>query len=216
VRRKEYFQKLPRSYRDFVIVLAVAGLAICLFVLSIAMNSTTNVSAVEVSGVGVYWDRDCSDIVSSIEWGTLQPGSAKNVAVYIRNEEEKPMYLIVSTTKWNPPKASQYLNLGWDYSEQRMNPGEILRITLTLSVSRYIEGISSFSFDILISGSDHILGDINGDGIVDVFDFIIVAAAFGSKPGDSKWNPDADLNSDGLIDIFDVEAVAKNFGKTEP
>jgi len=216
VRRKEYFQKLPRSYRDFVIVLAVAGLAICLFVLSIAMNSTTNVSAVEVSGVGVYWDRDCSDIVSSIEWGTLQPGSAKNVAVYIRNEEEKPMYLIVSTKNWNPPKASQYLNLEWDYSEQRMNPGEILRITLTLSVSRYIEGISSFSFYILISGSDHMLGDINGDGIVDVFDFMIVATAFGSKPGDPKWNPDADLNNDGLVDIFDVWAVAKNFGKTEP
>jgi len=216
VRRKEYSQKLPRSYRDFAIVLAVAGLAICIFILSIAMNSTSNVSAVGANGVGVYWDRDCSDIVSSIEWGTLQPGSAKNVAVYIRNEEEKPMYLVVSTTNWNPPKASQYLNLGWDYSEQRMNPGEILRITLTLSVSRYIEGISSFSFDILISGSDHMLGDINGDGIVDVFDFMIVAAAFGSKPGDSKWNPDADLNNDGLVDIFDVWAISKNFGKTEP
>ena len=60
------------------------------------------------------------------------------------------------------------------------------------------------------------LGDINGDGIVDVFDFMIVATAFGSKPGDSRWNPDADLNNDGLIDIFDVWAVAKNFGKTEP
>ena len=56
--------------------------------------------------------------------------------------------------------------------------------------------------------------DLNKDGIVDIFDVVIVAGAFGSKSGDANWNPIADLVEDGIIDIFDVVIVAKAFGKT--
>ena len=57
-------------------------------------------------------------------------------------------------------------------------------------------------------------GDLNEDGTVDIYDVVIIAAAFGSKPGDPNWNPVADLVQDDTIDIFDVVVVAKNFGKT--
>ena len=57
-------------------------------------------------------------------------------------------------------------------------------------------------------------GDINNDGIVDIFDLVIAAAAFGSYPGHPKWNPIADLNQDGTIDIFDIVVIGVNFGKT--
>lgn len=56
-------------------------------------------------------------------------------------------------------------------------------------------------------------GDLNGDGIVDIFDVVTVATAFGTKPGDEKWNPVADLNNDSMVDIFDVVTVTSNFGK---
>ena len=59
-----------------------------------------------------------------------------------------------------------------------------------------------------------LLGDVNGDGIVDIYDVVTVATAFGSYPGHPKWNPDADLVPDSLIDIFDIVTVAKNFGMT--
>ena len=59
-----------------------------------------------------------------------------------------------------------------------------------------------------------LIGDINGDGIVDIFDVVILAKAFGSKPGDPNWNQAADLNSDDVVDIFDVVTIAKNFGST--
>ena len=58
------------------------------------------------------------------------------------------------------------------------------------------------------------LGDINNDGTVDIFDVVTVAIAFGTVPGDEKWNPVADIVEDGIIDIFDVVSVAKEFGKT--
>lgn len=59
-----------------------------------------------------------------------------------------------------------------------------------------------------------ILGDVNGDFIVDVFDVVITATAFGSKSGDEDWNGNVDFNDDNLIDIFDVVTIAGNFGKT--
>lgn len=55
-------------------------------------------------------------------------------------------------------------------------------------------------------------GDINGDGKVDIIDVAIVAKAFGSYPGDDRWNPIADINYDEKIDIWDVAFVSKRFG----
>ena len=63
--------------------------------------------------------------------------------------------------------------------------------------------------------SPHVLvGDINGDGIVDIFDVVLAAMAFGSTPIDPNWNQAADLNNDDIVDIFDVVLLARNFGKT--
>jgi PKD repeat protein len=59
-----------------------------------------------------------------------------------------------------------------------------------------------------------ILGDINGDGVVDARDIAIVIRAFGSYPGHPRWNPEADLNGDNKIDAKDVALTLKNFGKT--
>ena len=42
-----------------------------------------------------------------------------------------------------------------------------------------------------------IMGDIDGDGIVDMTDVAMAAAALGSYPGHPRWNPDCDINGDG-------------------
>ena len=58
-----------------------------------------------------------------------------------------------------------------------------------------------------------ILGDINGDGKVDMKDVGIVAKAFGATPSNPRWDPAADLDGDGRIDMKDIAIVAANFGK---
>jgi subtilase family serine protease len=55
-------------------------------------------------------------------------------------------------------------------------------------------------------------GDINGDNVVDIQDFSVLAAAFGSDPSTANWNPDADLNCDGVVDINDFSLLAADFG----
>jgi len=58
------------------------------------------------------------------------------------------------------------------------------------------------------------LGDINGDGIIDIYDVTQACAAYGSREGGPKWNPDADLTAEwGLIDIYDIVTLASHYGQ---
>ena len=56
------------------------------------------------------------------------------------------------------------------------------------------------------------LGDTNYDGNVNVLDLIVTANAFGSRPGESKWNPRADVKEDGLINVLDLITIAGKLG----
>ena len=57
-------------------------------------------------------------------------------------------------------------------------------------------------------------GDINGDGVVDVYDLIVIASAYGFSPSDPNWNSDSDINGDNTIDIFDLILGASHYGET--
>ena len=59
-------------------------------------------------------------------------------------------------------------------------------------------------------------GDLNLDGKVDVKDVAAVAEAYGSHPGDARWNPIADINRDDRIDVRDVALVCRNYGEKRP
>jgi hypothetical protein len=56
-----------------------------------------------------------------------------------------------------------------------------------------------------------IVGDINGDGTVDIYDAIILASSYNGIPGYSNWNPNADLNCDNIVDIYDAILLASNY-----
>lgn len=113
-----------------------------------------NLGTVRAIGVGVYWDSGCSNSVTSIDWGTVEPGSTNDVTVYIKNEGNTPATLSSSTENWNPSIASTYMSLTWDYGGQVIDVGAVVQVTLSLTVSDTIEGVTSFSFDIVIIGSD--------------------------------------------------------------
>jgi len=57
-------------------------------------------------------------------------------------------------------------------------------------------------------------GDINRDFTVDIYDAIMLALAYNSKPASQNWNTNADINGDNTIDIYDAILLANNYGKT--
>ncbi|UCH31314.1 MAG: hypothetical protein JSV05_07405 [Candidatus Bathyarchaeota archaeon] len=59
-----------------------------------------------------------------------------------------------------------------------------------------------------------IVGDINGDGNVDINDLIEWDNAYGSQPGDPNWDDQADINFDGIIDKADAELILEHYRET--
>jgi hypothetical protein len=188
-------------------------LAILCLVLVSRSTPIRRTFALESFYVGVYWDPNAHNPVTFIDWGELSPGSTKSVGIYVRNEEFRPTcYVFLWTDAWIPGSASRYISLDWNYDGRKIAPNESLLITLKLKVARNVLGVTDFAFNIVIFGADHVIGDINGDHSVDIFDVVEIALCYDATPSDSNWNPKADLNEDGLISIFDITILARNYG----
>jgi len=52
--------------------------------------------------------------------------------------------------------------------------------------------------------------DVDGNGIVDIFDLVLIGSAFGTSEDETPL----DVNSDGTIDIVDLIIVAMHYGET--
>ena len=74
--------------------------------------------------------------------------------------------------------------------------------------------------------ADPLLGDVDGNGVVDIHDLAEAAKAYGSygpdgpdhqvpgTPASSNWNPAADFDGNNIVDILDLLVIVKNFGAT--
>lgn len=81
----------------------------------------------------------------------------------------------------------------------------------------YTVSASSYSSMLATSNTTFylpLIGDINHDGSVDIFDAILLARALNTRPGDQYWNPYADINGDGAVDIFDAILLAAHFNES--
>lgn len=108
---------------------------------------------VKTIGVSAYSDAGCTNTLTSIDWGVLEPGENKNETCYVRNEGNSAVNLSLLTENWIPSNASDYIGLSWNYDGQSIDPGEAVEVTFTLVVSDSVSGITDFSFDIVIVGS---------------------------------------------------------------
>ena len=84
--------------------------------------------------------------------------------------------------------------------------GQLETATLTASIS-----LSSGP-----SGPSGLASDFNGDGSVDVADFLLFVGVFGTSRGDGKYAAKYDLDGDGAIAIADFMTFVDDYGKTEP
>ncbi|MGB9694215.1 MAG: dockerin type I domain-containing protein [Fervidobacterium sp.] len=166
--------------------------------------------------IGVYWDQNCTKPVTSINWGVLSPGDNKNITLYTRNEDNANTILTISPINWNPEEAREFLTLSCTQNNTTIEPQKTIKITLTLQIKQNTRNIQDFSFDIIFEGKtrEFLPTDLNKDGIVDLMDIVILASAYGSKPGDPNWNEIADINKDGRVDMKDLMAVILDYGKT--
>jgi hypothetical protein len=116
-------------------------------------ETISNVGSLKTIGIGAYWDENLTSRVDGIDWGLLEPGDQKSFSIYFQNEGNSAVTLSMSASNWNPSAAATYLTLSWDYSGQIIEADKNLQVTLTLSVSANITGITNFGFDIIVVGT---------------------------------------------------------------
>jgi hypothetical protein len=63
----------------------------------------------------------------------------------------------------------------------------------------------------IVKQSHTLVGDINGDGIVDDADLHAFMCAFNTQLGDARYNPACDFNQDGRVDIRDLALLGQQF-----
>lgn len=201
------------TIRMLELLLLLSLMILCLGFL-FSQRFLLTVSAVEISGeIGVYWDKNCSNRTLSIDWGTLSCGEQKEFTVYVRNEANESLFLIISTGNWNPVSANQYLSFSWNCTNIRINVGEVIPITQRLSVFIGAEETPNFSFDIIFIGRIYPPGDVDLDYIVGTKDFHYFSRVYGLDSTHPSWNPNADFNGDNQIDMKDYYLLAKYYGK---
>lgn len=138
-----------------LVILAVGAVAAILAFGALSNNrSIQSYGTVKAINVGVYWNSGCTNATSSVNWGMLLPGTLKNVTLYIKNEGNVAVTLSLAAQNWSPVNAPNYMTLSWNRGGQTLTSGSIVSATLTLSVSSSITGITSFSFDIVITGTE--------------------------------------------------------------
>jgi hypothetical protein len=67
---------------------------------------------------------------------------------------------------------------------------------------------------ILVSAAGSLLGDFNGDCIVDFRDFIALIRHFGAREGEPDYDPVYDLDNNGIIGFSDFLIFTRQYGKT--
>lgn len=129
----------------------VSGLAVSgLLVTQKILSSSGSVKAINVE---IYWDVECTQVVTSIDWGNPEPGDSLNRTIYVKNTGSAPMTLNMSCSGWSPVEAENYLALTWDKEGAQVDAGVVVQAVLTLSVSESVSGFTDFSFNIVIEGS---------------------------------------------------------------
>ncbi len=103
--------------------------------------------------IGIYRDQTCVTAATAIDWGTLYPGETTNMVLYVRNEANSPVTLSKALSNWNPASLSTYLSLSWDYSNQAVAAGNILKVTLTLTIASNTPAVSNFGFSTTITAT---------------------------------------------------------------
>jgi hypothetical protein len=136
-----------------------AAIMIVLFVAIAASGTIVSSQSIQMSGIiastniGVYSDSACTQSLTSISWGTISPGASVTRTVYIKNLGTTSVTLSMSTANWNPTTANGPISLAWNQESTVLTANQVATATLTLSTSSTVNGITTFSVDIVISGT---------------------------------------------------------------
>jgi hypothetical protein len=130
------------------IVLTAATIAALTASVSIPLNGTINTVNVEA-----YSDSDCTEPVTTLDVGALNPGGTATQTIYIKNSGSVPVTLTMAVSGWSPASASSYLTLSWNRPNHVLNAGASVSAALTLTADSDTGSLTAFSCSVTITGT---------------------------------------------------------------
>ena len=138
-----------------IIALTITALALTLTTAAILSNNQTvplngTINAVNLA---VYSDSACTQTVTALTAGTLNPGASATQTVYVKNTGNVPETLTMTTNNWTPTNADTYLTLTWNRQTTILNAGASIQATLTLTAAANTGTLTTFSCDVTLTGT---------------------------------------------------------------
>ena len=140
--------------------LAALAVSLTAVVLTMAVFAALSASRdVTLSGtltavnVEVYHDSACTQPCTTVDVGTVNPGTSATQDIYIKNTGTVPVTLSMATSNWNPANAGSYLDLSWDRPGYVLGVGSSVQATLTLTAASDTGSLTIFSVTVTITGT---------------------------------------------------------------
>ena len=145
-------KKIPSKV---IIALTITALALTLTTAAVlSTNQTVPLNGtINAVNLGVYSDSACTQTVTALNVGTLNPGGTATQTVYVKNTGNIPETLTMTTNNWTPTNAPTYLTLSWNRQNTVLNAGSSIQATLTLTAASNTGSLTTFSCDVTLTGT---------------------------------------------------------------
>lgn len=129
----------------------------------------------------------------------------------------------VSQLGWNGTAHPPIVNYSWDFGDGNITAGNYPMMLHTYAaygnytVNLAIIDSSGYGDNItqLVRVQAELIGDINGDGVVELMDFFLISMAYNSRPGEANWDPRCDIcpwpDGDGVVELMDFWLISQHY-----
>jgi hypothetical protein len=146
------FQKLSK-----VALIALTVSAILLTVSTAALLSSSlmvpGTGTMTAVNLGIYSDSGCTQTVTALNVGTVNPGTNVTQTIYVKNTGNIPETLTMTANNWNPTNATSSLTLTWNRQNTVLDSGTSIQATITLTAAANTGSLTTFSFNVILTGT---------------------------------------------------------------
>jgi hypothetical protein len=143
----------PKLVLIFVAVILAAFLSGYAVANLTTQTKIGNFATIKTVGLTIYSDQNCTQQLTQIQWGILEPNSSKTIICFAKSTSNTAITVTVTTQNWDPANSPQYMTLTATPNNFSLNPSQTIQVALTLTIAENVTSITNFSFDITFNGS---------------------------------------------------------------
>jgi hypothetical protein len=146
---------LKRPSIGALIAIGIVGMMLIIATAGLLSSNQTLAANGTIAGInlGIYSDYGCTTPITTVSWGTVTPGTQVTQTIYVKNTGNIGENLTMAINTWSPANAGTYLTIAWSPVLSTLATGQSTSATLTLAASAGAGAISSFSCNIVITGT---------------------------------------------------------------